>query len=1087
MNRKISFFNKWMVLFVLFCGFILSSPLIASADSNGSDLENMTNKALQQEIEISGTVTDAQTGDPLPGVNIVVQGTTTGTTTDMDGNYTLEVPADATLVFSFVGYQQQSVDVSGQQQINVQLKQAVTELEEVVAIGYATRQAGEVTGSVSSVNTEDLEEMAAVNASETLKGNVSGVTISESNTPGEGASIRIRGLGTINNNNPLWVVDGVPGANVNPENIESISILKDAAAQAIYGARASNGVVLVTTKSGQTGQETQINVKVRGGITRNSNSYDLLNTQEYGELLWMEARNANGGTLPEDFSHPLYGDGDQPDIPEYILPARGENVDHSEYDWKMPHEDGDDTYLITKANQEGTDWLDRADRDASYQEYSVDLSGGSENTSYAFQLGYLEEEGILKHTGYERYNLRSNVTTNPTDWLEVGEKIGVTYDEDWGNQGNNAEWSPISWAYRMQPIVPVYDVMGNFAGTRAEATGNAQNPIFRLWSNRHDRWKDLNVSGNTYAEATILEGLSFRTLFGFDYNTTNGRDIFYVEKAFSERGKYDGLSESSNFGLQWNWSNTLEYSNTFADMHDITVMAGTEAIDSKWRWRGASRDQYFSRNPIYMQLDAGVQNQTNYGSITEWSLFSMFGRINYTLADKYLLELVLRHDGSSRFGGEQRYGTFPAFSAGWRISNESFMSGTDNWLDFLKLRLGYGETGNDQIGNYNGYTTFSSSSWDSYYPIAAANSGVGASGFYRSAFGNPNVRWETTTTSNIGFDATIFENFDISFDLWQRVTEDMLYPKRIPDVLGQASAPSINVGKMENNGVDIELGYNGTALNEEFQYNINLNVSHYKNEVVRLSGEEDEFMAGSAFREMTYTRAEKGTEFPQFYGYKVEGIFQSEEEAANHAPAFGEDGTYNQEGVFKFKDVNGDGVINADDRTYIGSPHPDFTAGLNFNASYKGLRLSARLYTSYGNEMVNYVRRWIDFNQFQGNRSHRRLYESYGSKYLDNNKNAKLPMARPDDTDDQIPSTHFLEDASYLRMENLRLSYNLSNVLEGESFRNLQVYGQVTNLFTITEYSGLDPEVNAGGINRGVDRGAWPTPRQFMFGVNIGL
>ncbi|MBS3772105.1 MAG: SusC/RagA family TonB-linked outer membrane protein, partial [Bacteroidales bacterium] len=865
MNRKISFYNKWMVLFVLFCGFIFSSPLLASADSNSSDLNTTSGDALQQEIEITGTVTDAESGEPLPGVNIVVEGTTIGTTTDMDGNYTLEAPADATLVFSFVGYQQQSIEVEGQQEINVELQQAVQQLEEVVAVGYATRQAGEVTGSVSSVQTEDLAEMAAVNASETLRGNVSGVTIQESNTPGEGASIRIRGMGTINNNDPLWVVDGVPGGNVNPNEIESISILKDAAAQAIYGARAASGVVLVTTKSGQKGQKTQINVNVRSGISRNVSSYDLLNTQEYGEMLWLMAENEG-----EEPDHPQYGSGDEPQIPDYILPtgaSEGE-VDHSNYDNQMIHEDGDDTYLIMKANKEGTDWMDVVTRDAIYQEYTIDMTGGGEATSYAFQMGYLEEEGIMKHTSYDRFNLRSNVSVEPTDWLEVGEKIGVTYGRDAGFQADNSEASAVSWTYRMQPIVPVYDIEGNFAGTRAEGMGNAQNPMFNLYSNRHDWNKSLNASGNVFADASVFEDLSFRTQLGFDYNASQGRNLGYVEKAHAERGTYRGLSESDWFGLQWTWSNTLEYSSTFADIHDLTVLAGTEAVENISRWRGGSRDEFFSGNPLYMQLDAGVQNQTNYGNTSEWALFSVFGRVNYSLADKYLLEGVIRRDGSSRFGTDNRYGVFPAFSAGWRLSNEPFMAWADNWLDFLKLRVGYGETGNDRIGNYNSFTTFASSLgagfWaggGSYYPISGNNTGGGAAGFKRDAFGNPNVLWEATKTTNLGLDATVFDNFDVKIDLWQRVTEDMLYPKRIPDVLGQASAPSINVGEMKNVGLDVELGYQGTALNDELTYNVAVNVSHYRNEIVKLSNVEEEFMEGWYYRDMVYTRAEEGTQF----------------------------------------------------------------------------------------------------------------------------------------------------------------------------------------------------------------------------------
>ena len=1045
-----------------------------------------------QQKTVQGTVTD-ETEAPLPGVTVVVKGTNQGTITDADGNYTLEVPADAeVLSFSFIGMAPREIEIGNQTVINVSLESKVIGLQEVVAVGYSTRKAGEVTGSVSSVQTEDIEDMAAVSASETLKGNVSGVDIIKGNTPGEGADIRIRGLGTINNNDPLWVVDGVPGGNVNPSNIESISILKDASAQAIYGARASNGVVLVTTKSGKQGQETRVDVNVKRGISRNVNSYNLLNTQEYGEMLWMEARNANGGTLPDGFSHPQYGSGDSPSIPNYILPAGAEEADHSLYDDQMIHEDGDDTYLIMKANKEGTDWLDAADQDAAFQEYSVNVSGGSETTNYAFQVGYLEEEGIMKYTDYKRYNLRSNVTANPTDWLEVGEKIGVTYSKDMGMQSNNQESSPISWTYRMQPIVPVYDIKGNFAGSRAEGMGNGENVLFNLYSQRNNWNKGMNVSGNTYAEINPIEGLTLKSLFGVNYDASQSRNLSYVEKAHAERGKYRGLSESDWFGMQWNWSNTLQYSKTFAGMHDITAMAGTEAINNVSRWRGASRDEFFSGDPNYMQLDAGVQNQSNYGNSSEWSLFSMFGRLNYTLDEKYILEGVIRRDGSSRFGEGGNYGVFPAFSAGWRISNEEFMSFTDNWLDFMKLRFGYGQTGNDQIGNYNAYTTYASNIgagfWEgggSYYPINGVNQGGGAAGFKRDAFGNPSVQWESTSTYNLAVDLTVLDNFDISVDVWKRITEDMLYPEQIPDVRGQASAPSVNVGEMENNGIDVELGYSGSGINNELKYNVALNVSRYQNEVVKLSGEEGEFIQGNSFREMVYARAEAGTQFPEFYGYVVEGIFQSEEEANNHPEAFG--GGYNQEGAFKYKDVNGDGAINADDRTYIGSPHPDFTGGFNFSASYKNFRLSTRLYGSYGNEMVNYVRRWIDFNQFLGNRSERRLYKSYDSPYLDNNENAEMPIARDDDTNDQLPSTYFVEDASYLRMQNLKLSYDLSSIFGDETFRNIIVYGQVNNVFTITDYSGLDPEVRSGGINKGVDRGSWPTSRRFLLGLNLGF
>jgi TonB-linked SusC/RagA family outer membrane protein len=482
-----------------------------------------------------------------------------------------------------------------------------------------------------------------------------------------------------------------------------------------------------------------------------------------------------------------------------------------------------------------------------------------------------------------------------------------------------------------------------------------------------------------------------------------------------------------------------------------------------------------------------LQGQANTGYLTQWSLFSEFGRLNYSFADTYLVEAVVRRDGSSRFATDYRYGIFPAFSLGWRVSNEAFMAGTKNWLDAMKLRGGWGMTGNDQVGgNYNSYTQFGLSPADSFYGLNGQNGSQGSTGFYQTTFGNNNVKWETTRTTNVGLDATVFKNFDITLDVWQRRTTNMLYAKAIPQVLGQATAPSVNVGEMLNRGFDIALGYRGSALNSELKYNVNVDLSHYKNEIVKLAGVSGEILQGSAYREQIYTRTQQGRAFPEFFGYVVEGIFQTADEAAAWPKAFGATGTYNKPGHYKYKDLNDDKVINDLDRTYIGSPHPDFTAGLNFNVSYKGFDLYALFYASVGNDMVNYVRRFTDFVQFAGGRSYDRLYNSWGSPYLKDNTQAKLPMAETNDTQSQVVSTAFIEDASFLRLKNLKVGYDLNRVLKTK-LRNLQVYGQISNLFTITKYSGLDPEVNSSGVNMGVDMGSWPTARQILFGVNIGI
>lgn len=1037
-----------------------------------------------QQKSVSGVVTDSGNA-PIPGVTIVVKGTTVGTITDMDGKYSLMIPSSAqTIIFSYIGMATQEIPIAGKSVVNAVMQADVIGIEEVVAVGYATRKAGEVTGSVSTVKAGEIQKMQIKNVSEALRG-VAGVTVLESNTPGEGATIRVRGLGTINNNDPLWVVDGVPGATVNPNNIESITILKDAAAQAIYGARAANGVVLVTTKTGKKNQKAQFNISVKSGMSQNSNYYHLLNTQEYAEMLWLEAKNTTGATT---VTNKIFGTGTTPTLYDYVYPNMGMigQVDESKYDYMMVGEDGTDTNLITRMNKQGTDWLREADRNAQYTDISADLTGGGENTMYSFQVGYLDQEGILKWTGYKRYNLQSNITSNVTNWLEVGERLGSTYSEDLGYQANNnSESSAISWAYRMPPMIPVKDIAGNYAGTR-NIMGNGQNPIFLLDKNQNDISRQFNGSGNVYAKVKILPGLSAKSLFGANYYSYHSKDINYVEKAHAERGTYDYLYEYGNFSMQWNWTNTVEFNTTFG-VHNLSLIAGTEAVNYRYNQMYATRYDYFLKTPNYIQLSTGLQGQANSGYLTQWSLFSEFGRANYSYADKYLIEAVVRRDGSSRFAENYRYGIFPAFSLGWRITNEAFMAGTKNWLDALKLRGGWGTTGNDQVGgNYNSYTQFGLSPLDSFYGLNGQNGSQGSTGFYQTTFGNDNVKWETTRTTNVGLDATILKNLDVTLDVWQRRTTNMLYAKSIPHVMGQATAPSVNVGEMLNKGFDIAIGYRGSALNNELKYSVNLDVSHYKNEIVKLAGISGEILQGTAYREQIYTRTQQGRAFPEFFGYIVDGIFQTAEEAAAWPKAFGATGTYNKPGHYKYRDLNGDNVINDQDRTYIGSPHPDFTAGLNFSVSYKGFDLYALFYSSYGNDMVNYVRRFTDFVQFAGGRSYDRLYNSWGSPYLKDNTKAKLPMAESDDTQSQVVSTAFIEDASFLRLKNLKVGYDLNRVLRTK-LRSLQVFGQVSNLFTITKYSGLDPEVNSSGVNMGVDQGAWPTPRQILFGVNIGI
>jgi TonB-dependent starch-binding outer membrane protein SusC len=668
-----------------------------------------------QQRTLNGTVTD-QTGATIPGVTVVVKGTTTGTVTNLDGIFTLQVPADAAVLqFSYVGMLSQEIQIGAQSTINVSLQPDVIGVGEVVVVGYGTRMKEELTGAVSTVSAEQLQVSSAPSVVSRMQGQVSGVTITQANTPGGDAIIRIRGIGTINNSNPLFVIDGVPagpGNNLNANDIESISVLKDASSAAIYGTRGANGVVIITTKRGADGQQPTINFSVKSGVTRATNQYDMLNTKEYADAVWLSLKNRNAA-----FTHPQYGSGATPVIPDYILPGGtmegAASVNPALYHFP--------DYQIFKANKEGTDWYKEIYRNGMIQEYDLSVAGGGRNGNYAFSGSYLDEDGFLDHTNFKRYTFRMNADARFNDWFKAGESLQVVYIDQHGNLGDNSEGTVISQAYRTQPIIPVYDIQGNFAGSKAPGMGNSANPVAMLYRDRNNNGKWVRILGNAYAEITPFKDLSFRTMLGYNWGQWNYKGHIIPNFEHSEPNRINGLNVDSNFSLQWNWVNTLNYNTTIMEGHKLNIVLGTEAVDNYWRSLNASRRQYFSEDPNYMQLNSGEANRDNNGTASEWALFSQFGRVNYDLYGKYFLEATVRRDGSSRFASAVRYGVFPAFSAAWAVSQENFMAGTSNWLDLLKIRLGYGQSGNDQMGNYNSYTTFRGDAYRSSYALTGSN------------------------------------------------------------------------------------------------------------------------------------------------------------------------------------------------------------------------------------------------------------------------------------------------------------------------------------------------------------------------------
>lgn len=1032
---------------------------------------------------VTGKVADATSGDGLPGVTVLVQGTTTGTVTDMNGNYSLNVTPNATLVYSFIGYVSQTIPVNNRSVIDVQLSEDVEQLSEVVVTGYTTQRREDITGAVSIVKAEELLQTPSGNVQQQLQGRVAGVTTSGSGQPGAGAKVRIRGFGTFGNNDPLYVVDGVPTQNVgsiNPNDVESMQVLKDASAASIYGSRAANGVIIITTKKGKSGTP-RVSLDSYYGTQVAPDGPELLNTQQLGDLLWRQALNA--GQTP---SHAQYGSGTQPVIPDFIL-AGGESgvmegnpaADPSLYniDFTKPR------HQIVRANKEGTDWWDEVFDPSPIQNHQLTVSGGTDASQYNVGFNYFNQDGIAKYTGYKRYSVRANTQFSIKNAFRVGENLTVSYTESNGTPGGEGGGeNAILQIVRIQPIVPVYDIMGNFAGTAGGNLGNASNPVADLFRARNNQFNGTRLFGNIFAEVDILKGLTARTSFGLDFDNRYSQSFQPRTYERAENINTNRLNERNDFNRDWTWTNTLVYKRQFNEMHDITLLAGTEAIKGVGRGVGGSRLNFFSEDPNFWVLSAGSptgQNNFSYQGIN--TLYSVFGRIDYTLANKYLFNATLRRDGSSRFGSESRYGTFPAFSIGWRLSEEGFMQGID-FIDDFKIRGGWGKMGNQLNANpNNAFSFFQSSPNNSFYDIGGTNTST-AIGFDQQQLGNPLTAWESAVTTNVGFDAVFFKSkLEIAFDWYIKDTEGLLRQAQAPGTLGNISLPTVNIGDVRNTGIDLGVTTRGN-IGGGFRYDVGLTFGAYKNEVLRLGENEEEFFTGGGTRFGSVARTTKGQPISSFWGYEIEGFFDTEEELSEIDQFGGE-----WVGGWRLKDQNNDGVINADDQGFIGSPHPDFTAGLNLGLGYKNFDFNMFLYSVVGNEIYNYSKWWTDFNAFQGNRSVRLLNESWTPE----NTNATLPILRASDNfSNSISTDYYVESGSYLRARTVQLGYTLDQgMLNRLGMSTLRVYVQAQNLFTITGYSGIDPDVTiqGGELGMGVDVGWYPTPKQFLIGLTLGL
>lgn len=1075
----------------------LSSQRLSTAAINPS-LSRLPSRSRQTSI--SGTVTDKQTGDPLPGVSVLVKGTSLGTSTDLEGRYTLEIPSGkAVLVFSFVGYKSREVPVSGQADISIQLEQDLASLEEVVVVGYGTQQKKDLTGAVSVVNMESMKAQPASSAVEALQGKAAGVQIINDGAPGSTPQIRIRGYSTINNNEPLYIVDGVPFEGrlnwLNQNDIESMQVLKDASAASIYGSRANNGVVIITTRQGKKGPPKVTFDAYYATQSPRSNSFpEMMNPQQYADYIWQSYENA-GAPVPGNWQT-MYGSGDRPVLPEYLLGGNNygfdvtpEDADRARYNYSR---NPDNFYQITKANHNGTDWFDVITRNAPSQSYQLGASGGNESATYAVSAGYLDYKGIVEHTAFKRYNIRSNTSFNLfNNKVRLGENAQYSYTEGFGvgvNPNNAGEYqgegSGIGWAYRAPTIMPVYDEGGNFAGTRGSTLGNSENPLAFLYRAKDDVNKSNQFFGNVFAEADIIQGLTARTSFGIRYENYTGINLTYPTLEHSEGSSTNGMVENSGYNTEWTWSNTLTYKPEIDEQHRLTILAGTEAFKNRNREIEGTRNDFFVLgNKDYYYLGAGASNILNDGSGGLGSLFSLFGRVDYAYRDKYLVSVTFRRDGSSNFGPENRYGNFPAFSLAWRLSEEPFMQGAD-WVTNLKIRGGYGITGNQRIPSFQFINRFESRAVNSYYPIGGGNNP--SAGLWLNAYGEPSVKWEQLASANIGFDFTLFDGvIDGEFDWYRRTTKDMLYAIPRPAVeTGMGAVPFVNVGDMKNQGLELALTYHyGVRRAADFTFDIGLNISRNVNTLTELAPGVTQQPIGN-YRSVTTSILRPGEPFGAFYGYEVAGLFQDEAEIANSPEQGGA-----RVGGFRFRDVNNDGVITPDDRTIIGNPHPDFIYSISLNASYRAWDIAAFFNGMQGNELYDMVRYFTDFLTFDGAKSTRML-----DAWSPSNPGSSIPS--PYNNADAInaetqSSSYFVQDGSFLRLNNLQIGYTLpSEKMFGKTLQasKIRLYLGATNLFTITDYSGLDPEVSQSYQDErslpGVDQGVYPLPRKFLIGVN---
>ncbi|WP_255404762.1 SusC/RagA family TonB-linked outer membrane protein [Prevotella sp. kh1p2] len=1026
-----------------------------------------------QSMKISGSVKSASDGEPLVGVSIEQRGASNGAVTDLEGNFTMNVEAGQRLVFSYVGFVSTEVTVkSGRSVYDVILKEDQKSLDEVVIMGYGVQQKKLVTGSTIQVKGEDIAKLNTVSAVGALASQSPGVQIvSNSGKPGAGYKVSIRGLGTMGDASPIVVIDGLVGGldnlnNINPNDIESIDVLKDAASTAIYGARAANGVILVTTKKGKQGKA-QITFDAYVGWQNIARKPQMLNAKEYATI--MNEANINDGLAPFDFSS--------------IVP-----------DWAQ----------IENGEWNGTNWVDEViGKNAPQQNYSFGASGGMNQGNYSIGISYTSQEGVIGRnyfkSQYERYSARLNsewvlVKRHDLDLLKFGENLqmNMTVNSGLGVQTDGPYNNNLRWAMEAFPFMKVYDDTGDWSKCIGSWSALRANPIARLYyDGKNNSGKNYSVRGNFYFILSPIKDLNIRTSFGYGYAGWTSRSFaepYDLGGTFQRTA--DNTSQSSGNDYSWTWENTANYKFNVKGKHHFDTLIGMSV--EKWGYGesvGASRQKSTFGDWKHAYISNTIQQE----AVSTWSmwgtpstqgrLLSYFGRVNYDYENTYMFTAILRADGSSNFKRGHRWGYFPSVSVGWNIMNESFMQGAKNWMDYLKLRTSWGQNGNCAISNFQYLSTINVGGADYYFGNDKTNKTTGS---YPDILANEDITWETSEQIDLGIDARFLKSrLGLTFDWYQKTTKDWLVQAPILASYG-TGAPYINGGDIRNTGVELGLTWNDHYGND-FSYGASLNLGYNKNEVTKLANGEGVINGSSdAISTQTdfITRVEVDHPIGFFYGYKTLGVFQNQDEVYAY-----KDKTGNvimpsaQPGDVIFADVNGDGVISAEDRTQIGDPHPDVNLGLNLNASYKAFDISITGFGAFGQQIAH------SYRDFGDNPKDNFTMDIAANRWHGEGTSNRYPRITISPHQNwKYISDIYVDNGDFFRISNITLGFDAKKIFTSIPLQQARFYISMSNLFTFTGYKGMDPEVGYGAYSswsQGVDIGNYPSSRTFILGINI--